>query len=357
MKILRCEIMPLTLHLRTPFTIAYSTIDRNVNVFFRIVTDTGLTGHGVSAPDEVVTGENEQTIVSALRDKVEPILKGADPLKMGMLLEKLSKAIPHQPTARAAADMALFDLLGKKAGLPLYQMFGACRSRIKTSVTIGILPLEETMEEASRWISDGFTILKLKGGNNVEEDIEKIRKLRARFGTSVGLRFDANQGYTVSQAHYFIDATAAAHLEVIEQPTPADSPGLLGDVRSRGRGQVPVMADESLVRLIDAFHLARRQLVDMLNIKLMKTGGIRPAERIAAMARVAGQEIMVGCMDEAGLGVAAGLHFALSQPGVKYADLDGHFDFTNDPTAKAVRVKQGTLSPTGEAGLGFDLKL
>jgi L-alanine-DL-glutamate epimerase-like enolase superfamily enzyme len=356
MKIIRCETWPVTLRLRSPFTIAYSTIEETVNVLFRIVTDTGMTGHGVAAHDEVVTGENETTILPALRERVEPILRGADPLKMGMLLERLAKALPEQPTARAAADMALFDLLGKKAGLPLYQLLGACKSRIKTSVTIGIMPLKETFEEADRWISRGFTVLKIKGGRNVEEDIQTILKLRERLGPSIGLRFDANQGYDLISTQRFIEETASVHLEAIEQPTPALTPSLLGDVRSGGRGMVPIMADESLLHLADAFHLARRGLVDIINIKLMKTGGIRPAERVAAIARAGKQEIMVGCMDEAGIGVAAGLHFALAQPDVKYADLDGHFDFINDPTAGAVRVKNGTLYPTGEPGLGFEVE-
>lgn len=355
MKIVRCESWPVTLRLAEPFTIAYGTLEETVNIFFRIVTDTGITGHGVAAHDEVVTGENEKTITAAMRDRIEPLLRGADPLKMGQLLEKLAKALPGQPTARAAADMALFDLLGKKAQLPLYQLLGACRSGIKTSVTIGIMPLDETLEAAGRWLSRGFTVLKIKGGRDVEADIETVLKLRERFGPGIGLRFDANQGYGLEQAQRFIEETASAHLEAIEQPTPALRPGMLGDVRAGGRGRVPIMADESLLRLADAFHLARRGLVDMLNIKLMKTGGIRPAERIAAIARAAGQEIMVGCMDEAGLGVAAGLHFALAQPDVRYADLDGHLDFTNDPTAGAVVVKNGVLYPTGGPGLGFEV--
>ncbi|WP_020614372.1 mandelate racemase/muconate lactonizing enzyme family protein [Sediminispirochaeta bajacaliforniensis] len=357
MKILRCEVWPVTLKLRAPFTIAYSTLDETVNVFFRIVTDTGLTGCGVAAPDEMVTGENETTILPALRETAEPLLRGSDPLKMGMLIEKLGKALPKEPTARAAVDMALFDLLGKKAHLPLFQLLGACRSSIKTSVTVGIMPLEETLEETRRWIAKGFSAIKLKGGLNLEEDIRKVRRLRELLGPGVGLRFDANQGYSVEEAQRFIEETASAKLEAIEQPTPAASPALLGDVRAGGRGVVPVMADESLLKLSDAFHLARKKLVDMLNIKLMKTGGIRPAERIAAIARAAGQEIMVGCMDEAGLGVAAGLHFALAQPDVRYADLDGCFDFTNDTTAAAVRVKNGLLSPTGEPGLGFEVSM
>jgi len=347
------EVWPVSMPLSEPYTIAYETVHTATNVFLRMETNRSISGYGCAAPDGYVTGETAENVIRILEDEVAPSLKGSDPLRSAMLLEKIKSSMLVQSSALAAVDMALHDLLGKVSNLPLWKLLGGFRDRMRTSITIGIVPVRETIDRAVEFVAQGFKSLKIKGGIDVNSDIERVLKVREAVGDKIELRFDANQGFTLEDSKKFLEKVRKAHLELIEQPTPRDQLEMLGRVTSLA--SIPVMADESLMNLRDAFRIARRGLADMVNIKLMKVGGIAEAIQINAVARSAGLEVMVGCVDEAALAVAGGLHFALARPNVIYADLDGHLALRDDPSAGAVILREGVLFPTDKPGLGFDM--
>ncbi len=351
MKIKAVEFWPVEMKLAEPYKIAYESIDKSVNIFCRIITDKNITGYGCAAPDEKVTGEDAVSVMQTCQNMVEPLLINQDPLRIAFILEQLKKNIVDQPSVFSMVDMALFDILGKTAGLPVYLLIGGFRKSIMTSVTIGIGSTSQAVYKAAEYKRMGFKAIKIKGGIDVEQDVERVLKVREAIGKQIELRFDANQGYSVEDTILFIEQTKSAKLELMEQPTPRDKYDLLGQVTNKV--MLPIMADESLMNLRDAFRLAKGNFADMANIKLMKVGGISEALQINSVARAAGLEVMVGCMDECALGIAAGLHFALARPNVLYADLDGHLDLIDDPSNGAVQLKSGVLYPNQIPGLGW----
>jgi len=353
MKITRIEAWSVSMPLTEPYTIAYETIETTTNVFLRIETNRAITGYGCAAPDPEITGETPASVLQTIEAQFIPRLKGADPLRLAWLLENLKSQAGIQPAAMAAIDMALYDILGKVCRLPLWKLLGGFRERMITSVTIGILSEPATIEKAGEWVARGFKALKLKGGLDVEADIIRTIKVREAVGPEIALRFDANQGYTVTEALYFCEQTKQNHVEFIEQPTPKNEPELLGQLKRQT--SIPIMADESLLTVKDAFRLVQSNLVDLINIKLQKVGGISEARLIDSVARAAKVPAMIGCMDESALAIAAGLHFALARPNVNYADLDGQIGLRGDPAPGAVNIHQGIIFPTDRPGLGCDL--
>lgn len=336
--------------LAVPYTIAYETVSKTSNIILKLNTDMGLTGWGCAAPDLEVTSESPEDVVNNIDNIVSGLLKNQSPFQIARVMQELKQLCPAASSTRAMVDIALYDLLARKAGLPLYQLLGGYRNEIPTSITIGILPLKETMEQVRTYLEKGFKIIKLKGGLNVEEDIEKIRKVREKYGKGITFRFDANQGYTPQEAIEFTSKVKDYGVEILEQPTKQKKEEQLGEVTQNT--DMPVMADESIKTLADAFRLASNNLIDMVNIKIMKVGGILESQHINSVSKAAGMEVMVGCIDECALGISAGLHFALSRPNIEFADLDGHLDLLEDPFVDLFHLKNGVLYPTQEEGLG-----
>ena len=324
------------------------------NVFLRLETDDGFTGWGMAAPDSIVTGEDADSVLKAYKKHIEACLKGESPFYYSRLNEELRYKIPGQPSALAMVEIALYDLMSQRAGVPLYMFLGGYREKIVTSVTIGIMEEELIRARISKLLSQGIKAMKIKGGKDVERDIRTMELVRKLSGRGTALIFDANQGYSLIEAAHFIRNTKNVGIELIEQPT---SPELTFQWHLlRQEGNVPIMADESLKKLTDSFDLTSRQAVDFLNIKLMKVGGITPALQINSSARSASVRCMMGCMDESSLGIAAGLHVALARPNISHADLDSWMDVIDDPYAGLVVLEDGYLKPNKLPGLGIERK-
>ena len=354
MKITRIKSWSENLELTRPYSIAYQTFNSVENVFVYLETDGGLYGLGSGAPVQSITGESLDDCTAVLKNKLEELLLGKDIRLIKMHCRTLETALHKTPAARAAVDIALYDVFAKYVNLPLVDVLGREYHSIPTSITIGIKSVTESVNEAVEYVGRGFRILKVKTGNSVEEDIERIVKIREKAGIRIKIRVDANQGYTVAELVEFEKSTRKLNIEFIEQPLKSDHNSEMLNVPESIRKKC--MADESLQNTNDALNLAvSPKLFGIYNIKLMKCGGINSALQIAEIARLAKIDLMWGCMDESIISISAALHAALASPATRYLDLDGSLDLARDLVSGGFILKNGSLSVNETPGLGCTL--
>jgi L-alanine-DL-glutamate epimerase-like enolase superfamily enzyme len=354
-KIVRAEAIPVELKLKEPFVIANETTEVADNIFIRLETETGIVGWGCSTPD-AVTSETKETVLKNF-EVAKRLVVGCDPTRINLVNFALENELSGNPSLKAGVNMALYDIIGKMAGMPLFRLLGGYREKIATSVTVGLNPTDLMVEKAKQIVSAGFKFIKVKCGIDVEQDIENILAIREAVGSAVKLRLDANEGYSVEDALRIVTALEknGVDIEILEQPTKANYLYSLKDVTRQC--SVPIMADETALTLRDSVKLVKLEIADMINIKLMKIGGITNAIKANALAELANVPVMVGCMNESMAAMSAGVHFACAFRNVEYADLDSALDFTNDVAKGGARYAEGYVIPSEKPGLGVEVQL
>ena len=334
-----------------PYTIAFKTVDEVRNAFVEITLDNGITGIGAGNPSEYVVGETLEQCLHALQEKNLEFLIGRDIREFNQLLFEVWRKFPENPSARAALDISLYDAFTKFLDIPLVKFLGQKIKKLPTSNTIGIKNVEETIKEAREYIKRGFQVLKVKLGKDLDEDVERVMKLRETFGTSVVIRVDCNQGYTVEQTIQFYGRTYDLDIELIEQPLPAKE---ISELKSLPKEVRKVLAaDESLITPADAIELLKPpKAAAIFNIKLMKCGGISQALKIADIALHEEIDLFWGCNDESIVSITAALHAAFACSNTKYIDLDGSLDLARDVVKGGFILKNGYMSCSDKPGLG-----
>lgn len=326
----------LDLRLHVPFTIARGTqrIAENVEVH---LSHGELSGLGEAAPSEHY-GEMPGTVQTYLQHLM-PALDTAAPISV--LHDKMEETARLNPSAKAAVDMAAYDLLGKQLGVPVYLLLGLDPGRTpRTSFTIGI----DTPDVMGQKAADAraYPILKVKVGT--PRDAENLEAIRTTRPDAV-IRVDANEAWSPKEAVRRLEELAVYDLEFVEQPVTGRDLEGLGYVRSAV--SLPVIADESCIVPADVPLVA--PYVDGINIKLMKCGGIYPALQMIHLARAHHLAIMMGCMIESSIAITAAAHLS---PLIDYADLDGNLLIDDDPY-RGVTVVDGKLELPAEPGLGL----
>ena len=322
-------------------------------IILKIETDEGITGYGEASPLGLVTGNSIDNITQFF-DEIRPLLIGEDPLAIERIHRVMDAYILGKSSGKAAVDIALYDILGKKTGQPVYKLLGGNESSVQSDMTIGIDTPDEMAKLAKKYVDEGFSILKIKVGRNSKDDLEAVRKIREAVGYDVSLRLDANQGWGVKEAIQVMKKMEAYHVDEIEQPLRHWNFDSLKYVRDHISQDL--MMDESIHNPHDALRAVKAEACDIINIKLMKSGGLYPALRINAIAEAAGIPCMVGCMGETRIGIAAGAALVAAQGNISYADLDSYRMIEEFSFIKGgFEQKGGLITLSDKPGFGLEI--
>ena len=325
----------VTLALREPFSISRSTDETVDSVFIEIEHD-GLAGYGEASPQEHY-GESVES-ASAFLSEADSLL-GDDPFALDELEGRLG-SVPGEHAAKAAVDMALHDLCGKVAGVPVWRLLGLRREGPPTSWTIWLGDPDDMARRTER-IGSRFRRLKLKLGAGDGLDVERVRAVRGV--TELPLQVDVNEAWELDEALENVEALSGLGVQYVEQPLQAGHPE---GHRLKAASPLPIYVDEDVHRLKDVSAAAER--AHGVNLKLAKSGGIREAVRMAYAAKALDLGVMLGCMVESGLGISAGCVVASL---CDHVDLDGNLLLADDPWA-GVELVAGIQVPSEQPGLG-----
>ncbi|KAL2465142.1 Cytochrome [Abeliophyllum distichum] len=337
----RAEGRPLNVHLIAPFTIASSRLDKVENVAIRVELINGCVGWGEAPILPHVTAEDQQTALAKAADACQ-FLKKSPGKTLGLVLREIEEILPGHAFAsvRAGVEMAMIDAVANSIGIPLWRLFGGFSNEITTDITIPIVSSIEAADLALKYGKQGFNILKLKVGKNLNADIEVLQAIRM-VHPNCSFILDANEGYNSNEAIQVLEKLHEMKVTPIlfEQPVHRDDWEGLGHVShvAKYKYGVSVAADESCRSIADVKKIVEENLADVINIKLAKVGVLGALE-IIELARAAGLDLMIGGMVETRLAMGFAGHLAAGLGCFKFIDLDTPILLAEDPVLEGYKV-------------------
>jgi L-alanine-DL-glutamate epimerase-like enolase superfamily enzyme len=354
MNITEIHIAQLSIPLIRPFITAVRRTESVNDVVVLIKTDCGKVGYGSAASTPAITGDSTESIIMAIKQILGPQLIGRSITELNLLLQMNNQVIAGNMSAKAAIDIALHDLFAQYCGLPLYKLLGGNKNSINSCITISVKEINEMAGDAIDLVAQGYRTIKIKLGLNPEEDIERVRAIRQAVGKDITLLVDANQGWTYEDALKVINTFRQLDLNIALVEQPVNAQEILQLKAITEQVECSIIADEACFSPKDTLNIAMINACDGVNIKLMKSGGIANAQAIYNIARTAGMEVMVGCMLESPVGVAAIASFALSKPDIFYADLDPVFLIKDNYILGGAQRQGNKIILSDKPGLGID---
>ncbi|MDR2649733.1 MAG: dipeptide epimerase [Clostridiales bacterium] len=353
MKIKKVTTSIISVPLKTPFKTALRVVDSINDVCVRIETADGMVGLGEAPPTALITGETIDSVRAAIEGFIAPKIIGRSVMDFEDLMEAAQRALIKNTSAKAAVDMALYDIMAQALNLPLYRLLGGSRTELESDVTISLNDTDQMIADSMAAVENGFRILKIKTGKSGLKDAYRVTEIRQAVGSAIELRVDANQGWTPKESVRIIQAMedGGCGASLVEQPVNAhDIDGLRYVTQNTA---TPILADEAVFSPSDAIEIIRTGAADMINIKLMKTGGIHEALKICDIAGIYGTPCMMGCMLESRLSTAAAAHLAAAKHIISMVDLDGPMLCASDPFTGGPNFSGARIKMSDDPGVGI----
>lgn len=360
MKITQVETIPVQVPIKSWLAIRSSLGAHTVSPFLlvKIYTDEGIIGLGEASCTPRWSGEDQVTAAHFIQSLLAPQLEGENPEDIERLTAKLHRALAGNPFTKAALEMALWDILGKAVGLPLYRLLGGpVRERVPIKWSVSGLEPEKAAGIAAWAVEQGFRTMKVKVGMDPEQDVARVRAVREVVGPKVRLGVDANGGWSPRMAIHTIRRLYDYNIYFVEQPVAPLDVAWMAEVRRQT--EIAVIADESVYTLQDAMALARAEAADVFSVYVGKGGGIGPARKVAALAEAAGLTCTVGSNLELGVASAAMIHLAMATPGIGAeefpCDIIGPLFYEAELLTEPLPIAGGQARPHQRPGLGVAL--
>jgi len=360
-KISQIEAIPLRMPLAHPYELAIGTRYEAHIVVVVVRTDQGIVGYGdTSSVDGVpIASETQRSIVAIVRDFLGPMLVGQNALEVPKLIDKMNASVYGNNYAKAAIDSALYDCAGQALGLPVYMLLGGRRrDEILLSAGVGARDPSTAVETAEAALGAGYRSLKVKVGFGRRRDLENLKAIRELAGPDVPIRIDVNMGWSFPDAVQTIKRLEVCDLQLVEQPLKRyDYAGMAALATAV---DVPIAADEMVWSPEDTLNLVRFKAAEMVNMKVMKLGGLCQAMRATHILDAADLQYWVGTMGETGIGVAANIHFCTAVKSLPLANEGARpapYFLGDDLIRQTFEVRDGcvAIEQVAKPGLGIEV--
>ncbi|MCX7796861.1 MAG: L-Ala-D/L-Glu epimerase [bacterium] len=305
---------------KRPFCIAYGFVTETENIEIEVITESGIVGYGESAPSFRINGETPEMIL-ALESKVKDMILDKE-IRHYREIFNITDKLLSSPSLKAGVQFAVIDALCKECEIDAWEFFGGVKNEIETDRTVSVRSIEDRIEEAIEIYKEGFRIIKIKVGEDLNKDLEAVYEICRN---TEGCRYivDANENYTLKDAVYFVKKLYSNGIDISVFEQPVSRYDIEGLKYVRFNSPFPICADESLKTKYNALKLIKEEAVDMFNIKLMKSG-ISDAIAIVELAKTANIKLMIGCVSESSIGINQSVQFACGIGCFDFCDLDSH---------------------------------